>query len=132
MIGPAVLEKKMFEIVYDDDDDDDDGRRTTDDGRRLDGYTISSPCEPNGSGELKTRHETPTPKIFSKDYTKTTALQRSVASKLPGNKHLALICEAVLVEKLFEMVDGRTDGRRRTPYHGYTISSHGEPVTQIS
>ena len=41
----------MFEIVYDDDDDDD-GRRTTDDGRRLDGYTISSPCEPNGSGEL--------------------------------------------------------------------------------
>ena len=36
----------MFEIVYDDD-----GRRRTD-GRRLDGYTISSPCEPNGSGEL--------------------------------------------------------------------------------
>ena len=38
----------MFEIVYD-------GRRTDDgrtDGRRLDGYTISSPCEPNGSGEL--------------------------------------------------------------------------------
>ena len=30
----------MFEIVYDD-------------GRRLNGYTISSPCEPNGSGELK-------------------------------------------------------------------------------
>ena len=27
-----------------------DGRRT--DGRRLGGYTISSPCEPNGSGEL--------------------------------------------------------------------------------
>ena len=25
----------------------------TSDGRRLDGYTISSPCEPNGSGELK-------------------------------------------------------------------------------
>ena len=45
----------MFEIVYDDDDDDDDGRRTTDDGRRLDGYTISSPCEPNGSGELTKR-----------------------------------------------------------------------------
>ena len=36
----------MFEIVYHDD-----GRLT--DGRRLDGYTISSPCEPNGSGELK-------------------------------------------------------------------------------
>ena len=29
----------------------DDGR-TDDDGRRLDGYAISSPCEPNGSGEL--------------------------------------------------------------------------------
>ena len=27
-----------------------DGRTT--DGRRLDGYSISSPCEPNGSGEL--------------------------------------------------------------------------------
>ena len=37
----------MFEIVYDDDD----GRRRTD-GHRLDGYTKSSPCEPNGSGEL--------------------------------------------------------------------------------
>ena len=38
----------MFEIVYD-------GRTTdgrTTDGRRLDGYPISSPCEPNGSGEL--------------------------------------------------------------------------------
>ena len=29
----------------------DDGRTT--DGRRLDGYTISSRCEPNGTGELK-------------------------------------------------------------------------------
>ena len=28
-----------------------DGRTT--DGRQLDGYTISSPCETNGSGELK-------------------------------------------------------------------------------
>ena len=35
----------MFEIV--------DGRRTTDDGRTTEhGYTISSPCEPEGSGEL--------------------------------------------------------------------------------
>ena len=32
----------------------DDGRMM--EGRRLDGYTISSPCEPNGSGELKTRY----------------------------------------------------------------------------
>ena len=27
--------------------------RTDDDGRRLEGYTLSSPCEPKGSGELK-------------------------------------------------------------------------------
>ena len=43
----------MFEIVYDDDD----GRTT--DGRRLDGYPISSPCEPNGSGELNQRTNGP-------------------------------------------------------------------------
>ena len=44
LIGQAVSEKKMFEHC---------GRRT--DGRRTTdhGYTISSPCEPNGSGELK-------------------------------------------------------------------------------
>ena len=30
----------MFEIVYDD-------------GRRLDGYTISSPCEPNGCFDVR-------------------------------------------------------------------------------
>ena len=28
------------------------GRTLMTDGRRLDGYTVSSPCEPNGSGEL--------------------------------------------------------------------------------
>ena len=45
---PAVSKKKIFENG---------GRRT--DGRRTDGrttehgYTISSPCEPDGSGELK-------------------------------------------------------------------------------
>ena len=41
MIGPAVLEEKTFEHC---------GRQTydNDDGRR-----ISSPCESNGSGELK-------------------------------------------------------------------------------
>ena len=44
LIGHAVSEEKIFEIV--------DGRRT--DGRRTDhGHPISSPCEPNGSGELK-------------------------------------------------------------------------------
>ena len=36
---------------------DDDGRRT--DGRRLDGYTISSPCETNGPGELKIKEAAP-------------------------------------------------------------------------
>ena len=51
LVGQAVSEKKIFEIV--------DGRRTdagrrTDDGRTPDhGHPISSPCEPNGSGELK-------------------------------------------------------------------------------
>ena len=35
---------------------DDDGRRT--DGRTPDhGHPISSPCEPNGSGELKIKEE---------------------------------------------------------------------------
>ena len=43
LVGQAVSEKKIFEIV--------DGR--TDDGRTPDhGHPISSPCEPNGSGEL--------------------------------------------------------------------------------
>ena len=50
LVGQAVSEKKIFEIV--------DGRTT--DRRRTDGRTpdhghpISSPCEPNGSGELTT------------------------------------------------------------------------------
>ena len=46
LIGKAVSEEKMFEIVAED------GR--TDDGWTPEhGYTISSPCEPEGSGELK-------------------------------------------------------------------------------
>ena len=45
LIGQADSEEKIFEIV--------DGRKT-DDGRTPDhGHPISSPCEPNGSGELK-------------------------------------------------------------------------------
>ena len=41
-----VSEKKIFENG---------GRRRTTDGRTPDhGHPISSPCEPNGSGELKT------------------------------------------------------------------------------
>ena len=44
LIGQAVSEEKIFEIV--------DGRMT--DGRTPDhGHPISSPCEPNSSGELK-------------------------------------------------------------------------------
>ena len=49
LIGQAVSEEKIFENGR---------RRTTDDGRTDDGrttehgYTISSPCEPDGSGEL--------------------------------------------------------------------------------
>ena len=31
--------------------------RTDADGRRLDGYTISSPCEPKGSGEINCLHQ---------------------------------------------------------------------------
>ena len=42
--GQVVSEKKIFE-----NGGTGDGQT---DGRRLDGYTISSPCEPNGSGEL--------------------------------------------------------------------------------
>ena len=46
---PSGSEKKIFEIV---DGWTDDGR--TDNGRTPDhGHPISSPCEPNGSGELK-------------------------------------------------------------------------------
>ena len=50
LVGQAVSEKKIFEIVNGRRPD---GRRTTD-GRTPDhGHPISSPCEPNGSGELK-------------------------------------------------------------------------------
>ena len=45
MIGQAVSEKKIFEIV--DDGRTDDGRTT--DGRRTDWYTINSPCEPSAA-----------------------------------------------------------------------------------
>ena len=34
----------------------DDVRMDGDDGRRLDGYTKSSPCEPNESGELTKKY----------------------------------------------------------------------------
>ena len=50
LIGQAVSEK-MFEKC---------GRTTEDEGRQRTtdhGYTISSPCEPEGSGELKSRKQ---------------------------------------------------------------------------
>ena len=45
LIGQAVAEEMMFEIV--------EGQDDNDNRHRLDGYAISSPCKPNGSGELK-------------------------------------------------------------------------------
>ena len=46
LIGQAVSKEKIFEIV-------DRRRRRTDNGRTLEHRcTISSPCEPDGSGEL--------------------------------------------------------------------------------
>ena len=36
----------------------------------------------------------------------------------PTHKNLALVCQAVLEEKLFEMLDGQTEGSRRMPDHG--------------
>ena len=44
------------------------GRTTDDDGRRQtpdNGYTISSPCEPEGSGELKKKHSVQIGKLVS-------------------------------------------------------------------
>ena len=50
LIGQTVSEKKIFENGGRRTD----GRRTTGAGRTPDhGHPISSPCEPNGSGELK-------------------------------------------------------------------------------
>ena len=58
-----------------------DGR--TDDGRRLDGYTISSPCEPNGSGELK--------KPFSVNISLYQLDWKSVTK--PMRKHALFLCK---------------------------------------
>ena len=49
LIGQAVSEEKIFENGGRRTD----GRRTTDGRTTKHGYTISSPCEPDGSGELK-------------------------------------------------------------------------------
>ena len=52
LVGQAVSEKKIFEIV---------------DGRTPDhGHPISSPCEPNGSGELKIGIPPHTPVLLHK------------------------------------------------------------------
>ena len=71
LIGQAVSEKKIFENG---------GRRT--DGRRTDGrttehgYTISSPCEPDGSGELKMLWKT----CFSVCNSRTILFQKMLIS----------------------------------------------------
>ena len=70
-----------------------------DDGRTTEhGYTISSPCEPDGSGELKKKCS-----LFLR------MLQLS----------LALIGQWVSEEKIFAIVEDD----RRTPEHGHPISS---------
>ena len=48
LIGQAVSEEKIFEIV--------DGRRTDDGATPEYGYALSSPCEPHGSGQLTKVH----------------------------------------------------------------------------
>ena len=73
----------MFEIVYDDDDD---GRT---DGRRLDRYTISSPCEPNGSGELMIAVECFKQKYFQ-GVSKAKGLSESITTvREYNNKRIA-------------------------------------------
>ena len=68
LIGQAVSEEKIFEIV--------DGQ--TDDGRTPDhGHPISSPCEPNGSGELNI-----IPQVGSMKSQVPSALQETVLSPL--------------------------------------------------
>ena len=76
LIGQAVSEKKIFE----------NGGRRTDDGRTTEhGYTISSPCEPDGSGELKIRYTPANPSFsiwwvyFSWTYFPDVAVEMSVA-----------------------------------------------------
>ena len=52
-------------------------------------------------------------------------------SCVPPMQNLVLIGQVVSEEKIFEIVDGRTDNRRttdgRTPDHGHPISSPCEP-----
>ena len=62
LIYQAVSEVKIFENGGRTPMDAD-GRRT--DGRRLDGYTIRSPCGPNGSGELKIKTVISSFSVFS-------------------------------------------------------------------
>ena len=56
-----------------------DGRRTTDHG-----YTISSPCEPNGSGELKTEIKASTGAVTGVSYVhKGKQLKNDIKTKIP-------------------------------------------------
>ena len=61
----------MFEIV---------NGRPTDDGRTPEhGYTISSPCEPEGSGELKTYEREGIPKLLVYKENSTEILIKLIA-----------------------------------------------------
>ena len=74
LIGQAVSEKKIFENG---------GRRT--DGRTPDhGHPISSPCEPNSSGEIMTFSTFPH------------------SNKMTTYVDLAVICQVVSEKKMFE------------------------------
>ena len=88
----------MFEIVYDD------GRRTTD-GRRLDGYPISSPCEPNGSGELKmlilSWHKKKVVVIYTTAGTHPIQNDYSHGSRFPCQKVYIHGCRASSINVLF-------------------------------
>ena len=50
-----------------------------------------------------------------------------------GSENLALIGHVILEKNMFEKCERTTtNGRRRSPDHGYTISSHSEPAAQVS
>ena len=87
LIGQAVSEEKIFEIV----DGRTDGRRT-DAGRTPDhGHPISSPCEPNGSGELKMTGNNPKQDLVNDDVHNLVRFCQLVLKILRGNKIITSI-----------------------------------------
>ena len=91
LVGQAVSEKKIFEIV--------DGR--TDEGRTPDhGHLISSPCEPNGSGELikAVRHNAPLSLLYEDGHPRCKGFRfgvkcavRSKSGQIVYSLHIGLI-----------------------------------------